>query len=332
MPPTPLQRPGAAAPAVAVVNFGDDAFYSAGARLPEGDYCMYHEFTMHTPTDRQTGAARGAARLGVLLTAYNLHDPQAEPKQQHLSLGSNAHLSYAPNPADGGKSLVAVPGGPGGPVPASSNWSYYRKSMLDCGLPQGVLVGSLEAIDGIHVHIQNVPEPDERKAFRNSKQGATGEAAAQGEDFKGPSTIPVVTEIKDTGKPWEGTGGIDVTKPATPAPVAKPATSVARPPAPVAPKPAPGRPAPPAPPAAAAVPAGDLSDQAMNAIAAVLGVEANVNGMTKLKLRTETFKQVDAETGNLIVNTYFKSDDKLNEILNQLGYTVNGAMVSPQQA
>jgi hypothetical protein len=82
--------------------------------------------------------------------------------------------------------------------------------MYDCGLPEGIFTNDLSVLDGIHVHTQNILEPEDRKGFGSQ----TGEVAEE----RRSGLVPVVTEIKEDGKPWEGTGGIPEAA-ATPAPV-----------------------------------------------------------------------------------------------------------------
>src|SRR5271155_1825816 len=198
----PAQAPSAG------FNFGDMSAYSSGGGIPEGDY-VWTDLTveMFQPT-KLSGATVGPAKLAVKVTMVPL--PNGEPREQHYSLGTNAHQSWQPNP-ETGKSIVAVPGGPGTPPNASTNWAILVKSLFDSGLPNGILNDDLSVLEGIHVHMANVPEPEERKGFR----AKTGEAA----EIQTPATIAVVTEIKDDGKPWEGTGGI--TEAAAPKPNGK---------------------------------------------------------------------------------------------------------------
>jgi hypothetical protein len=293
------------------VNFGDMAFYTAGGGLPEGDYALSFTVQMFQAQDAQ-GVKKGPARLAVRVEATPLSG-DSEPREQFYSMGSKAHESFQPNP-ETGKSLIAVPGGPATTVNNSTNWAILLKSLYDSGLPQGIFTNDLSVLDGIHVHIINVPEPAERAGF----QSKTGEFA-EGAERK-PGTVAIVSEIKDDGKPWEGTGGIPETKAATkangkPAPKAQaPARSVA-----------------PASTGKASVQAGqdaggEVEAAAVNGVSKVLG--AQPNGCKKLLLRTSTFKEVNStggqEMAQAVIEQYFSSDDKLNGLLGQLGYKVKG--------
>ena len=299
------------APATSGFNFGDMSSYSSGGGLPEGDY-VWTDLTveMFQPT-KQTGEKVGPAKLAVKITMAPLGGGEA--REQHYSLGTNAHQSWQPNP-ETGKGIVAVPGGPGTPPNASTNWAFLIKSLIDSGLPNGILQDDLSVLEGIHVHMANVPEPEERKGFV-SKTGEAGEVQAA-------KTIAVVTEIKDDGKPWEGTGGVP-TEQAANKPNGKTAAHAATT------RPAPSRTAT-APTPAAPAASEDLETAAITGISAVL--EKNPNGVGKLILRTSTFKAVSTAQGQemaqKVINNYFNSDDNLNGILNQLGYKVTGTQVT----
>ena len=297
-----------AAPAVGF-NFGDLSGYSSGGVLPEGDY-VWKDLTVQmfqgTKTD---GSSAGPARLGVIITLAPLAG--GEDVTQFYSFGSKAHESWAPNP-ETGKGIVAVPGGPGTPPNASTNWAVLVKSLADSGLPNGVLSDDLSVLEGMHVHMANIPEPAERKGFMSK----TGEAAVEDR----PRTIAVVTEIKDDGKPWEGTGGIPEAKAAT-----KPNGSAR---AAATPKATPTRAVAPTQ-AASASPSDDVESAAINGVSAVL--EKNPNGCPKLLLRTSTFKAVqeatNQATASKVIDAYFKSDADLNGLLGPLGYVLAGGQV-----
>jgi hypothetical protein len=328
-----VARRAAPAPApVAVasgVNFGDLDFYAGGFTLPKGLYAMEHDVCMHAAT-KQDGTPLGKARLGVMLTAHPIQEDgspvlAAEPLQQFLSMGSKADQSFAPDPATG-KSLVPIPGAPSTSAPKSTNWALYLKSLYDTGLPKGIFTNDITVLDGVWVRTDLVPEPEDRKNFAKSQ---TGENADQPEERRGSGQVPVVTEILEGGKPWEGGGGFL----AETAPAAAPKAPLARPAA-VAPKPAVARPAA-APVAAPAAAADDEAVQiaASNGITEVLTVPANANGVSKLILRTSTFKAVTAAAGaemaQAVLETYFASDDALNSVLGPLGYSVQGIAVKP---
>src|ERR1700675_483221 len=305
-----------ATPPTGGFNWGDLAGYSSGGVLPEGDYC-WTELTveMFQPT-KQTGEKVGPAKLAVKITLVPLAGGEA--REQHYSLGTNAHQSWQPNP-ETGKGLVAVPGGPGTPPNASTNWAFLIKSLYDSGLPNGILNDDLSVLEGVHVHMANVPEPEERKGFM-SKTGEAGET-------QGPKTIAVVTEIKDDGKPWEGTGGI-VEAAVAPKPNGKVPTAAQA----AATRPAPSRTAP-AQKAAAPAANDDVETAAITGISSVLELPNYAKGVGKLILRTSTFKSVSGANGQevaqKVINTYFSSDDTLNSILNSLGYKVQGTQVIP---
>jgi hypothetical protein len=195
------------------------------------------------------------------------------------------------------------------------------KSLFDSGLPNGVLQDDLSVLEGIHVHMANVPEPEDRKGFR----AKTGEAS----EIQAPGTVAVVTEIKDDGKPWEGTGGVPAET--APKPNGKVPHGTGQTAAPAAAtRPAISRGATATTPAA---PASDTETIAFNGVSSVLMTAGNSKGMGKLMLRTSTFKAVSANNGQeeaqKVVNTYFASDDTLNAILNPLGYKVAGPQVVP---
>lgn len=310
----PIQRRAATPPPAPVgVNFGALNAYSGGFTLPEGDYALDFNVIMHQATDKG-GNAKGLARLGVMLTAYPLRG--GEPMEQFLSMGSKAAESFAPDP-ETGKGLVAVAGGAGGNLNNKTNWFLFLKSLYDCGLPEGIFTNDFSVLDGIHVHTQNIPEPEDRKGF----QSQTGEAA--GEERRS-GLVPVVSEIKDDGKPWEGGGGIP--EAGAPAVVAKPAVKQGVKPGLVARKPVPV-------PVAVEEEAGedtdDVATAAVNAVSAVL--EKAPNGLTKVKLRVDVFKAItDADMKQAVTDAYFSSDDALNGLLGQVGYVIKGVQVVPQ--
>lgn len=310
----PIRRAAsAAAVADTRVSFGNLSMYAGGGGIPEGDYILFFDVMMYQAENKQ-GVKRGPARLGVMLNAYPLLDPTEEAKKtKFYGMGRNMDKSFAPGPD--GKSIVPVPGGPASTFPKFTNWDVLLRSFYDSGLGEGVFDNDLTVLDGMHAHIALVAAPEERKSFQKSKTGEAGEDEA--EDIKGDGMIPIVTEIKEDGKPWEGTGGIpDAAAPkAAPKAPARPAPGAR--PSPVATRPA-ARPAP----AAAPAEVVDLGDIATNGVTEVL--LKNPNGCTKLLLRTATFKAVtvavDEETANAVLETYFGTDDALNSILGPLGY------------
>lgn len=305
------------------VNFGDDNFYSGGLGLAEGDYALGFHTQMFQPT-KQNGTPVGTPFLCVMMTAYPIDANGAligEPAEHPLGVGRKAHESFVPS-ADG-KGFDAVPGGPATGMNDMTNWSIFRKSMRDCGLPDGVLANDLSVIDGIWVHTRNVPEPEGRKDLRSQ----TGEAAlgGAGQDNNRSRTVPVVTEIKANGKPWEGTGGIPgETKAATPArKAAQPAAVVGRRIAPAA-QPAPGN-------GQDEVSQEELMNAALEGLTDFLVKPANANGVTKIALRaggfTELAKKHGEDMASAVIDTFFGDDAALNSVINQLGYKTFGPRV-----
>lgn len=320
------RRPAAVKPAVPVgggsVNFLDDTFYLGGLGLPEGDYACIFTTRMFQPT-KQNGMPSGAAFLAVMLAAYPLAG--GDPTEHPLGCGPNAHKSFVPSVDEKGFDPVA--GGSSVGVSEMTNWSIFRKSFRDCGAPPAT--NNLSIYDGVWIHTQNVPEPEERKNFRGSQ---TGEAALQAED-RGPKLCIVVSEILEGGKPWEGGGGIPAEgQPAAPA-APRRAVAPARP-APVAAA-APRRIAPVAAPEpveeAVEVSDEDIAVAAMSGATEHLAKATNMKGCTKLSLRTGTFAAVSKAQGedmaNAVLETYFVSDAALNVILGELGYKSEGGQI-----
>lgn len=298
-------------------NFGDLNFYSGGRMMPEGNYAIEFTIGMHAGT-KSDGTPAGPERLGVFLNATPITesgeangDPLDPP--HFISMGSKAHESWAPDP-DTSKSLVAVPGGPGAGLSNKTNWFLFLKSIYDCGMPQGTLQNDLSAIDGIWVHVANVPEPEDRKNFR----AQTGEAG--GEERRGGGMVPVVTEILEGGKPWDGSGGMPsegAKKPAAKgkaAPAAAPKTN--------------GK-AKAAPPAAAD---DSVREAASESITSILA--ENESGMKRTKLRMEVFKAVKKAHGDEMVQKVMDevvgNDDALSGVLEELGFTLSGQDIKPQ--
>lgn len=314
----PIRRPAAVAPAAPEgVSFLSLGFYTAGGGLPEGDYAL--EFnTQNYQATKQTGENAGPPRLGVMVTAHSLTDPAAEPRTQFYSMGSNADKSFAPDAT--GKGLVPVAGAVGTSLNMSTNWAIFLKSLYDCGLPENLVTNDLSVLDGVWVHLQNIPEPQERKGFGGSK---TGEVVEE----RRAATIAVVSEIKEDGKPWENTGGIG----AAPVLAAPPAArrGVVAPAA----RPAPRAVAPVAP-VEEAVDEDAVMTAAVNGVTEVLVKPTNANGCTKLALRTGTFKAVNEAAGpemaQTVLDTFFSDDASLSSVLGQLGYKIVGTSVKPQ--
>lgn len=314
--PVPARK--VAAPASSGVDFGSLAspIYTGGFVLPEGRYALFFDVILQQPRE---GSTFNKVRLGVDISAVPLDKPDAEPFKQFLSMGSKAHESFAPS--EDGKGLTPIVGGPGN-LTTKSNWNLFRDSMYNAGLPVGVFTDSLTTLDGIWVQTGLMAEPEERKGYAASN---TGEA--QQEQRSGNNKIPVVVEILDGGKPWEGTGGM----PDAPAAPAKKAA---------APKAAPAavRTAPKAAPAAA--PAGDAGDEeavkmaAVNAIGGVLSDAKYAATCPRLILKTGVFKAVTETDGKemaqAVTNAFFTDDDSLTALLGEIGYTLVGNAVKPQ--
>lgn len=300
------------APAAAGFDFGNLDAYSSGGGMLEGDYAIASIMLCMFAGTKKDGSSAGPERLGAKITFRPLTG--GDDQENFYSLGSKAHESWQPR--EDGKGLVAVTGGPGTAPNASTNWAMFVKSLFDSGLPQGVLQDDLSVLEGTHVHIQNVPEPAERKGFK----ALTGEAGMEDK----PRTVAIVSEIKDDGKPWEGTGGVPEVEAAAPKTAAKPVVGKA-------PVKAPVKAAAKAAPAPEPEADGDLESHAINGISAVL--TGHEQGMPTLQLRTGTFKAVkdavDQPTANTVVNTFFKNNDTLNGILGTLGYVVKGAQIVP---
>jgi hypothetical protein len=260
------------------------------------------------------------SRPVVELKAHDLNDPEHRGDKaytEQLSMGSKAHLSFAPDP-DTGKGFVSIPGAAATTLASKSNWDLFRQSLYNSGLPEGIFEGDMSVLDGMHVHIQRIPEPEERKTFRAS----TGEAAMSGNANQAPKTIPVVSEIHEDGKPWEGTGGVPEDEP-------KPAKGKAT--AKAAAKPAVGKKPAPAPePEAEAEESEDAGVILTNALAAEL--EKKPNGLPKLALRTSVFSAVKKANGNDVaqaVSAIMDDAKAFAATLGELGYQIKGVNVSP---
>lgn len=288
------------------INFGDLSSYAGGFTLPEGKYALEFMFQMHQGT-KADGTPAGPNRLGVMVSAHPLDGGEAQ--KVFYSLGSKAADSFMADP-DTGKSLIPVAGGAGANLNNKTNWFILLQSLYNAGLPQGILSNDLTVIDGMHVQTTNIPEPEERKGF-----GAqTGEAAAEP---RRANLIPVVTEILEDGKPWEGSGGLPG------ATTAKGKAKVT----PIAGKKA----APAAPVAEDGDDDGGTMATAASAIADVLGKSEFANGLPKVKLRTECFKALKAAHGeaitNQVMNEVFGKDAVLGAVLAEMGYKLDGMQI-----
>lgn len=296
-------------------NFGNLAGYSAGGGLPEGDYCLNNvAIKMYQSIDAQ-GVKKGEARLSVMITFIPLAG-EADEVEKAYSLGSKAHLSWVPNSA--GTGIEPVVGGPGTPPNNGTNWALFVKSLLDSGMPEDVLKNDVSVLNGTHVHMQNVPEPEERRGFA---QATTGEA---GMDNR-PKTVAIVSEIKDNGKPWEGSGGVPEGKGGAQSAATSSQTKAGGSHATSK--------------AAAAKPVTDSShsngdDASESAQAAITEVlEKKPEGMNKLMLKTSTFKVVNENFGQemaqRVTNEVFGNEKVLGAVLGAIGYRIDGANVKP---
>lgn len=344
--------------AMQVVNFLDYDDYSSGGGIPNGRYVMFFDPMDFAPEPR-AGQKRTEPRLGVMVTAYN---PEAKDDihTQFLGFGKGFNKCYTINP-DTGKGLVVIPGQTPLPFPASSNWGYFLKSMKDNGLGKGVATNDLSVFDGLWADVAQVPEPEDRKGFRNNSKSMS--EAEDEPEIKGSGKILQIVQFVEGGVPWEGGGGLPEgfpphvvgagqkkkDAPATPAKPAAPAGRTAPSPkaaaAPARPgpakpngsaKPGPARPAAPATPAATGLDELEVREAAVNGIAAVLGQPANTNGLFQVKLRTGAFqavsKAVSAEMGQAVLDTFFGSAEALNGVLGDLGYVTDGTNVSVAEA
>lgn len=301
-------------------RIGDLAALAVGGGFPEGDYIAADFTVMKHQAENKAGVKVGAERLGVMVTFLPMEDPREENKRtQFYSFGSSAIQSWAPNP-ETGKGIVALPGGKGGGIYASTNYGIFLKSLYDAGLPTNVFEDDFSVLDGTWVHIANIPEPEERKGFASTSSGEGGEEPRRA------NFIPVVTEIKDDGKPWEGGGGVPEVEEAA-APVKKVAGK-----APVKPAAKPVAAAP-----KKAAPATETADDDEVTAAAINGVstvlEKSPDGVPKMMLRTGTFKAVtkaaNEEMAGAVIEAFFKTDKALEGLVSQLGYTINGLKVEP---
>lgn len=294
------------------VNFGNLDFYAGQSSLPKGRYALFFEVGMEPARDgRQT-----TPRLGITITAHHLEAPY-DKTPHFVSLGSKAHLSFAPDPKTG-KSLIPIPGGPASTLQRNTNWHLFLKSLYDAGLPFGVFTDDFSTLDGVWVQTDNIPEPEERKAYATT--AATGEAGA--EERKGSGLVPVVSEILEGGMPWEGGGGMPggsgVGSPAKTKSNATPKAPSKKAEAPTAPAPDEDN---------------DDLDAVTDAVVKVLG-ESTTPSMSKLQLRTSVFKILQKSAGAEGAQKgmeVFGSDDKLSGILGPLGYAVKGSKVEPTE-
>lgn len=342
MPPVPARRPAAvvAAPvAKNYVSFGSLDFYSGSRQIPEGDYAVEFNWQNFQPK-KQDGTPAGASRLVVMASHYNLLG--GAPIEFPLGVGEKTHESFQPDP-DNPKCLLAVPGGPGQSISKMSNWAIYLNSLYfpvsepEAGMPQGILDNDFSVIDGIHLHVKMEPEPEMRK---NMPKSATAEL--QGEERKGNGLVPMVMQILEGGRPWEGGGGFPEEGVPAAAPVAAPVrrapAAPARPVAAAPAKPAAKAPARPAAAAPAPVAASGVDENllASATMAAADVLAANPTGLERAAFRMELFKILQKGAGgpaeaNAIVKPLFASDAALNQLTQPLGFTADSGNILPMQ-
>lgn len=327
MSPVPSRKP-AAAPVVEGVDFlsRNSPLYTGSFVLPAGDWAVWFDLILQQPKE---GGRFNNPRLGVRLSCINLDKPNPEaPVEQFLSMGSKAHESFMPS--EDGKSLVPIVGGPG-TLTNKSNWNLFRDSLYNAGLDDGIMTNDFSLLDGIWLTTGQEAEPEERKGFGGSE---TGEVAQSGGN-KGNGKIPVVIAIIEGGKPWEGGGGLPAEAAAPAKPAARPGVKAAAPaakPAPAA-RPASTR----APVAAPAADAGDedaVTAAAVNAVGVILADEKYTNGVPKLILKTGVFKAVEKSDGKemaqAVTEAYFKTDEAMVGLLDQIEYQLVGTTVKPK--
>ncbi len=306
-------------------SFMDLDFYSGGSAffVPDGDYCCFFEVQYLEP-EKKDGTKTGQKLVGVMMTAHSLTDPEKRGDGAYTrfySMGQEAGKSWAPDP-DTGKGIVPLANGEGKPLPKMTNWNLFLLSLYDSGMPKGA-IQDVGGLDGGHYHLENQPEPAERKAFRTT--AATGDAEqAQPQRNNNNNTVAVVTDI--LAAPWNGEGGMPEEAATKPNGKVKGAASK---PVQVAPKTAPKT-------AAKAAVSGepdaaDVEVAAQNAVSNVLGKYPN--GCTKLVLKTQVFPALKKSDGDVmaqaVVSTFFGDDETLSGLLEGLRHKLDGSKVVP---
>lgn len=285
------------------IAIGALATYAGGFSIPEGNYVVNHEGMLYKPEKSE-----GEARLGVMVT-FSPADG-GEDKTKFFSMGSNAKKAFMVDPDSDGKCFMEVPGSEGtGNLPDSTNWSLYLQSIYNAGMPEDHFVASLEAIDGITVHIQEVPEPKGRASFAKN----TGDAE---EGPRRENKVPIVTEvlvapwIEEEEKPKKGA-----------APAAKPTLVKGKAKAEVVEEEE-----------EEAEEEGDvdIADAATSIVTDLL--TASPDGLAKLKIRTGVLsaakKKHDEETADKIIAHLFQTKDGLDKALAAVGYKLNKASIA----
>lgn len=305
-----FKKPGSTAPAEVLVDFGDphSELYMQDFTLPEGDYLWADlNVVMHAGFgEARPGQQQRNARLGVMLDVNPLDangEPKEETKQVFYSMGTSASESFMPNST--GKGIVAIPGA-SGRLPGSTNWIMLITSLRNAMMPAGAFTNDVSVLQGIKVHMQPVPEPEQRKNFASK--------TAEVEDAGGNRTrnVAVVTEVHEA--PWMEEGA------------ATPAKSVT------------GKPGPVKVPAKAATPAAtesvelddDMKQIAIGALATVL--EKNQKGIAKAGLKVSAGKEVVKLGGDdalQVIAAAWSDDSVLSTLVGEIGFTISGPMVKP---
>lgn len=288
----------------AAVNFGDieGGLYTGGFSLPEGDY----EWTdvsvvMHSGFGEAKPGQSRNARLGVMITLKSLTDPKEEERKMFYSLGSSADKSFMPDP-NTGKGIVPVAGGSGAGLPNSTNWHVLLQSLYDAQMPRGFFTNDTSVFEGMHAHMTLVAEPKERAGFTSK--------TSEVEQERKNNNIAVVSEVLDSGRPWEAeapakpvTKANGAVKPAKSAPVVEESEDVDE----------------------------ETKAIAIGGLAEVL--EKNAGGMAKMSLKLAAAKAVKASTkdDNLMSASaeLYNNDEALTAMLAECGFEIKGALVKP---
>lgn len=305
---------------VNLVSFMDLGTYVAPTSfgLTEGiTWACTFDWRLWRPTDKNGVAKAGFEEsLVVMVTGTNVDAPDDEPREAVYSCGKIKDF-FLPNPDDGGKSLIAIPG-KAGTLNPHTNWAALLGSLYSCGLAPGQ-VDDFTGLDGIVIKVKRVQPPGDRS---NMKPRITGEGATEQQN-KPPEPIAVVSEI--IAAPWEGQQ-YDYTK--------KKIMGVTAAAAPAAKKTA-------APVKAAKVVEPELEEEATEEASGaveffqghastVLG--KNEAGMKKLKFRMDMFSAMKKDNEALAseVNTQiFANDAAISAALADLGFMVKGADILP---
>jgi len=294
-------------------NLMDTSIFVSGGGVPDGDYCIFAEYAIHTPTDKATGAPKGDPKLGVMVTYYAINDLAAEPRKQHYSVGRNAHKSFMPN-ADG-SGIVPIPGAPPQPFYHDTAWEVFINEAVNAGVPDK-LPGP-KSLNGFWVHITQVNEPESWSKMPQT--GATAEVQGKPRE---PVKIAVISQILPGGNPLQGGGGLEAlqkgAKPVSTVVTAKDIKAIV------------------GATAAATLPADgvnleDLAAAVEEAATAALEKPENSKGMPRGKFRQEVGDFLDAQFGADVKDAAFteviSNEAELNKILGKLGFVLQGLQV-----